>query len=56
MTRAAEHFREANSVAVSAILANQQRYGGEQSLMVQWARLWAAKAEAVATAVTRRAA
>ena len=40
--QAVARFHSANNAAVDAILANPERYGGEESLMVRWARLWLA--------------
>ena len=42
--RAADHYRAANDQAANLILENVQRYGGPDSLMVQWARLVVARA------------
>ena len=37
--RAADHYRAANETCARVILADVQRYGGPDSLMVVWARL-----------------
>jgi len=38
-------FDEGNDIAAAVILADTDRFGGEDSVMVQWARLYIARKE-----------
>ena len=44
--RAVEHYRTSNLEAAHIILADVQRYGGPDSLMATWAKLFIERIEA----------
>jgi hypothetical protein len=47
--RAADHYRAANETCARVILADIQRYGGPDSLVAVWARLFIERSQAQPT-------